>query len=230
MKRMIQYSIAAICLPLAMPTIAAAQDLSYTYLEADYASLDIDGLNEGGSVIDDIDDGDGWRVRSSAGLGANFFVFADYSETNSDVTFQSGTGLLPGDTDINRLDAGIGYRMPLANMEATDLVFRGAYTDIDFGGFDFGGTDDSDVSDLDDDSSDGWFADAGVRSQMFDRFEGLASVRYTDIEEEDQVSLVAEGLFEVTESFGVTLGVEAGDQLRTYFAGVRLSFGGPLYD
>ena len=228
MKRTIKYAVAAVCLPLTMPLVAAAQDLSYTYLEADYVSLDIDGVDEQDNLIDDLDDGNGFGVRSSLALASNFFVFADYSETSSDVTFNPGSGLLPQETDINRLNAGAGFRMPL--MDRTDLVFRGAYTDIDLGDFDLGGSSDPVLQDLNDDSSDGWFADAGVRSQLFESFEGMASVRYTDIEETDQFSVVGEGLFELNQNLGLSIGFEAGDELTSYFAGVRLSFGGPLYD
>lgn len=228
-KRTVEVAVAAVCLPLTLPVVAAAQeDLSYSYLEGDYVSLDIDGVDEQGDLIDDIDDGNGFGVRSSLALSSRFFVFADYSETNSDVTFDSGTGILPQDTDINRLNAGAGFRVPL--MDRTDLVFRGAYTDIDFGDFDFGGSDDPDLADLNDDSSDGWFADAGLRSQVFESFEGMAAVRYTDIEDRDQFSLVGEGLFELNQTLGLSIGFEAGDEITTYHAGVRLSFGGPVYD
>jgi hypothetical protein len=229
MKRTIKYAMAAVCLPFTLPLVAAAQeDLSYSYLEGDYVSLDVDGIDEQGNVIDDIDDGNGFGVRSSLALSSNFFVFADYSETNSDVTFNSGTGILPQDTDINRLNAGAGFHMPL--LDRTDLVVRGAYTDIDLGDFDFGGSSDPDIGDLNDDSSDGWFADAGLRSQLFESFEGMAAVRYTDIEETDQFSLVGEGLFELNQNLGLSIGFEAGDELTTYYAGVRLSFGGRSYD
>lgn len=224
MKRTTKGTMAALCLPLLIPALAGAQELRYSYIEGDYVSLDIDGVDEGGNVIDDINDGDGWGVRSSLALSEHFFVFADYSQTQSDVTFNSGTGLLPQDTDIDRLNAGVGYHMPLVG--ETDLVFRGAYTDVDLGNFNLGGSSDPDIQDLNDDTSDGWFADAGVRSQLFDRFEGSVGVRYTDIQSTDQFSLVGEGLFELTESLGFNIGFDAGDELTTYYAGVRLSFGG----
>jgi hypothetical protein len=58
----------------------------------------------------------------------------------------------------------------------------------------------------------------------------MAAVRYTDIEETDQFSLVGEGLFELNQNLGLSIGFEAGDELTTYYAGVRLSFGGRSYD
>lgn len=224
MKGTMKGTIAVLCMPLLVPMGAKAQELRYSYLEGDYISQDVDGIDEGGDLIDDIDDGDGFGVRSSLSLSSHFFVFADYSQTNSDVTFDSGTGLIPQDTDVDRLNAGIGYHMPLVG--ETDLVFRGAYTDVDFGDFDLGGSSDPDIEDLNDDTSDGWFADAGVRSQLFDRFEGSVGVRYTDIEDTDQFSLVGEGLFELTQNLGLNIGFDAGDELTTYYAGVRFSFGG----
>lgn len=227
MKRNLKYGLAtsmALGLPLAMPLAAAAQELSYSYLEGDYMSLDIDGIDDQADIVEEIDDGTGFGVRTSLALGPTFFVFADYSETSSDVTFNSGTGILPQDTDINRLNAGAGFHMPV--LDRADLVIRGAYTDMDFGDFDLGGSTDPDVEDLNDDSSDGWFADAGLRAQLFESFEALGAVRYTDIEGTDQVSVVGEGLFEFNQNLGLAIGFEAGDELTTYHAGVRLSFGG----
>lgn len=217
-------SIAIATLPFLLPLAAAAQDLSYSYIEADFISMDIDGFNEDADLIEDIDDGTGFGVRGSLALSTHFFAFADYSQTEADFTFDSGTGIIPQDQDVKRLNAGLGYRLPI--LSATDLVVRGAYTDIDIGNFNLGGSSDPDLDDLNDDASDGWFADAGLRSQLLPRLEAGAAVRYTDIEGADQVSLVGEGMFEITQNLGLTLGFDAGDELTTYFAGVRLSFGG----
>ncbi len=219
------YKIIAIAtLSFLVPLAAVAQDLSYSYIEADFISLDIDGFNEDADLIDDINDGTGFGVRGSLALSTHFFVFADYSQTEADFTFDSGTGIIPQNQDIHRLNVGLGYRLPI--LSATDIVIRGAYTDIDIGDFNLGGSSDPDLGDLNDDTSDGWFADAGLRSQLLPRLEALAAIRYTDIEGADQVSLVGEGMFEITQSLGLTLGFDAGDELTTYYAGVRLSFGG----
>jgi hypothetical protein len=216
--------LAAALLPFLIPLAASSQDLSYSYIEADYVSFDIDGIDEDDDFFDDIDDGSGYGVRGSLAVSSNFFVFADYSDTQSDFTFDSGTGLIPQDQDVKRLNAGLGFRLPI--LSASDLVLRGAYTDIDIGDFDLGGSSDPALDDLNDDSSDGWFADAGLRSQLLPWLEASAAVRYTEIEDADQFSLVGEGLFELTQNLGLTVGFDAGDELTSYFAGVRLSFGG----
>lgn len=107
-----------------MPLAAAAQDLSYSYIEVDFIRMDIDGFNEDADLIDDIDDGTGFGVRGSLAVSTHFFVFADYSQTEADFTFDSGTGIVPQDQDVKRLNAGLGYRLPI--LSATDIVVRGA--------------------------------------------------------------------------------------------------------
>lgn len=215
------------CLPLA--ALAQQDDLNYTWLELMYVNLDIDELGSNDS-ISDWDDGDGFGISASYGFDnapfdfmETWFIFLNYSETENDVDFEDDFGLLrPADTDINRLDLGVGAAMPLNDM--SHIVARIAYTDIDIDSFNFGGTDSSAISDLDDDDSDGFFIDAAWRGQITPVIELTGGLRYTDIEETDQVSFIGNALFEFNQSWGITVNTEIGDELTTIGIGARYTW------
>jgi hypothetical protein len=200
----------------------AAEDLSYTFLEIDYINLNIDEVGDSGSVLDDLDNGGGWGARGSYAIAPNWFVFGQYSVTDADTSFiDDQNQFFRSNTDINRLDLGGGFHNPIS--PTTDLVLRVAYTDVDTDGFRFGGTDDSSFDDLNEDSSDGFFVDAAVRSQLMESVEGSLGVRYTDLEEVDNVSLIGNLMYEFSPSFGVNLGLEAGNNISHILIGVRFS-------
>ncbi|MDP1932175.1 MAG: hypothetical protein Q8L60_12035 [Gammaproteobacteria bacterium] len=209
---------------LLVPAGAMAQEgLSYTWLELDYVNLDIDRVGDGGNIADDFDNGGGFGVQGSLAISDNFFLFANYSDTKADVNFINDAGLfVPAKTDIKKIDLGLGFHTPIATN--TDLVFTGAYTDSDRDRFRFGATGDKSLDDLNDDGSDGFFVDAALRSQLTPWLEGSLGARYTDIESVDGVSVIGNLLFELTPALSLNLGVDAGDELSTWVAGVRFSF------
>jgi len=200
-----------------------AEDLSYTYLQADYINLDIDDVGDDGDIIDDFDNGNGYAVRGSLGFGNNWFIFGNYSKTDADITFFDDLDMLqPGNADVIRMDLGLGMALPLN--DASDLVLRGAYTDTDIDDFDVGASEDNSLDDLNDDDSDGYFADASWRSQVSPNIEVSLGGRYTEMENIDGLIFIGGVLFEVSEAWGISLQVDAGDELSTYSAGARLSF------
>lgn len=213
---------------LALPLAGwSSEDLSYTYLEVGYLNLDIDDFDDSDSLREDFDDGHGWAVQGSFAFTPMFFGFAGYSDTDSDVTFTSdGTTFFSSSQDVKRFDIGLGLNkeVNIDFLNQPDVVVRVAYTDIDVGSFDFGGSSDSSIDDLNEDSSDGWYADAALRSQAVPWLETSAGVRYTDIEDADEFSFIGNLLFEFNPSWGVNLGVDAGEDIRTWFLGVRYSF------
>ena len=219
------FSTALTALAVAASGSAMAQQdrLSYSYLELNYINLDIDEVGEGGDFLDDLENGNGWGISGSLEIGESWFVFADYSDTESDTGFVNDQGLFfSSDTDIKRLNLGAGFHMPMN--DNADFVLRAAYTDFDRDRFNFGATDDARVGDLRDDSSDGYFADASIRAQLLDALEGSLGVRYTDVEETDNIGLIGSLLWEFTPGWGIALGVEAGDEIRTWNVGMRFSF------
>lgn len=90
-KTVIKYGAIA-SLALATTAVFAASP-EYTYVEAAFVNMDIDGLG----------DDDGWGIGGSAEVGEHIFIFADYSSIG-----------LPGGVDFNTLDAGIGYKSPIS--------------------------------------------------------------------------------------------------------------------
>lgn len=197
-------------------------DISYTYFELDYINIDLDDLEDGDS-IEDFDDGSGYGIRGSFALGDNWFGFANYSETEADATFINDTGMLvPGNSDLQRFDIGLGFHAALN--DRTDWVLSAAYTDLDIDDFSFGASGDTDLNDLFDDPSDGYFIDAALRSQLTTAFEGTLGVRYTDIESTDDVSLLAGVLWEFSDNMSINLSTDIGGEVRTWWAGLRFSF------
>ncbi len=97
-------------------TAAAAEGLSYTYLEGGYVASSSDSARFGRDV-----DSDGWAVRGAAAFHPNFHVFGDYARESLDRR--------PLDRDAWRL--GVGYHHTLS--PRTDLLTRVAYQSVDYG-------------------------------------------------------------------------------------------------
>lgn len=223
---------ALLALAVASPAGALAQetDLSYTWLQLDYANLDVDDYGDEGNLLDDFDNGAGWAVSGSLEFTPNWFGFLSYSETDADASFIDDQNVYwSSDSDMKKLDAGVGFHTPLN--DATDIVARAAYRDLDQGSFNFGANDDDVIDrpgdafdDLNEDDSDGFFIDAALRSQLAQQLEGSLGVRYTDVAEVDGVSLIGNLLYEFTPQLGLNLGVDAGDDLAIWTAGVRFTF------
>jgi hypothetical protein len=212
----------ACMIPLSGYAADASSDLSYGYVEADYINLDIDTGDEDISRSD-LEDGDGFGLSASVPIGERFFIYGDYSDTEADFTFRDNLDVIvPGNTDLQRLNLGLGFRAPLS--ASTDLVFSGGYTDIDYDHFDLGGSSSSSLDDLDDDGSDGYTADVKLRSQLSQFLEGSLGARYTDIEDADGLSVIGNLMYEFSPNWGLNLSVDAGSDLVTWAAGVRYSF------
>lgn len=208
---------------LALPLSGmAAEGLSYGYLEIDYVNLDVD--EPGDDVFDrDFDNGGGWGIQASVPLTDTFFIFGGYSDTEADFSFFDNAGVLvPGDTDVKRFDIGVGFALPINDM--SDLVLRGAYSDIDYDDFDFGAGPSVGLGDLDDDPSDGFFVDVAWRAQFTNVLEGSIGARYTEIENLDGLSLIGNLMYEFSPNLGINLSVDAGDDLMTWGLGARYSF------
>jgi hypothetical protein len=200
----------------------AAEGLDYNLLQLNFIGRDIDAFDDDTDAIEDFDDGGGFGIEGSWELSDSFFIFGAYSQTESDVTFaDEDTFPLPAETDIKRLDLGVGGVWEVN--DRLDLVGRLGYVDIDYGSFDFGASSDIDANDLLDDTSDGFLVDAVVRSQLLTNLEGSIGVRYMDVEDFDNTSLLASLVFELSPSWDIDLAIDAGDEVSTYLLGVRYS-------
>lgn len=201
----------------------AAENVSYGFIEGGYINLDVDQPNEDSLFREDFDNGGGWGANFSFPMSEAVFLYGSYSNTESDFTFIDNTGaIVPGNTDLLKFNLGLGLAMPMSN--TSDFVISGGYSDIDYDDFNFGATEDTDANDLRDDPSDGWTADAYLRSQITANIEGSVGARYTDIQGIDGFSLIGGLLFEMNQNWGLNISVDAGDELVTWGAGIRYSF------
>lgn len=229
-------STALLAASAALPVSAfAAQDISYRYVEVEYVVQDVDMYEDDDAfdnIIEDVDDGDGFKIGASFSFTNNLFIFGNYAQTSADFTFLNDTGgVIPRDTDVKTLQVGLGYFAPISTN--VDFVVRAAYMDVDLDEFSLGqtdqdiGDDDTDFSDawndLNEDTSDGYFADVGVRAQVIEWLELGGGVRYTDLDSGDDVSAFGSALFEITQNMGINLTASFGDNLSSYGLGFRYS-------
>ena len=136
---------------------------------------------------------------------------------------------VPQETDVKTLQVGLGYFTALS--DNLDFVARAAYTDVDLEEFSLGATDDDIADDdetledayddLNEDNSDGYFIDAGVRAQTAEWLELGGGVRYTDLDSGDDVSVFGNALFEINQNMGINLTASVGDNLSSYGVGFR---------
>lgn len=101
------------------PLATQASDLSYSYAEAGWASIDIDGVS---------DNFDGFTLRGSVAVGESFFLSADFFDASS------------GGVDFQQYSLGFGGHYPLS--EVLDLTGRVAWVKAEVGGFGFSADDD----------------------------------------------------------------------------------------
>jgi hypothetical protein len=206
----------------------STRDLDYTYLQLNAVNRDIDALDSDRGLVKKLNDGNGWSLNGSFAFLPKFFVFGEYSDTDSDVSYSSSNTLpLPANTDIKRLDAGVGTDRPITNR--LDFVGRAAYVDIDYGDFNIGASSSAlgggGLSglreELTSDTTDGYLADAAVRSQLTPKIEGLVGLRYTNVGSIDDTSVLGSLLFELSRNWGLDVGVDAGSDVSLYRLGVR---------
>ncbi|MGH8250919.1 MAG: outer membrane beta-barrel protein [Steroidobacteraceae bacterium] len=91
----------------ALPLVAQAEDMSYSYVDLGYVETDIDNLPSA----------DGFGLRGSVGFSENWFVFGEYTDQD-----------LAG-VDIDQFAVGLGGHYTLT--EEMDLVGRVGYVDAE---------------------------------------------------------------------------------------------------
>jgi hypothetical protein len=102
----------------AMPFLAHAEGMSYSYVDLGYVETNIDGL---GPNLD------GFGLRGSVGIAENFFVFAEYLD-------QSVSGV-----DLEQYSVGLGGHYGLS--DTLDLVGRVGYANAEVSASGFGSFD-----------------------------------------------------------------------------------------
>lgn len=107
-------------LMLGVSVSAAAQELSYSYVQAGFQQYDFDDINV---------DGDGFTFGGSVALNDSWYIVGGYASADLDFS-----------VDFNQLSLGAGYHSPLSNN--TDWFAELAYVNAEFEGFG-GSADDS---------------------------------------------------------------------------------------
>jgi len=142
--------------------------------------------------------GDGFGLRGSVGFLDNLFAFADYTDSSVDAF------------DLQTIAVGVGGHYPLGeNFDATGRI---GYTELDVDTAFGSGSDD------------GYLLSFGLRGQI-SQFELEGNVIYTDYSDlGDDTEFEVAGRWNFTEMFSAGLGYRSGDDVDTFFAGVRLSW------
>src|SRR5690606_39032821 len=151
-------STALLAASAALPVSAfAAQDISYRYVEVEYVVQDVDMYEDDDAfdnIIEDVDDGDGFKIGASFSFTNNLFIFGNYAQTSADFTFLTDNGgVIPRDHYVKTLHLGLRYFAPISTY--VDFVVRAAYMDVDLDEFSLGQTD-QDIGDDDTDFSAAW--------------------------------------------------------------------------
>ncbi len=173
---------------------AYADGLNYTYIQASYGQVELDD-----SVIDV--DGDAFGINGSFAVSDSIHLFGEYQ-----------TAELDFNVDLNLLEAGLGYRVPIS--DTMDIVGRLAYVNIEVeppGG--------------PSDDENGYGIGVGLRGAMSDKIEWNGGLDYVDFSDSSGETRVSAGfLFNITET--MTVGVKGTwwEDVNIYQLGARWYF------
>ena len=183
------------CALLFAPLALQADGVSYNYVDAAYASVDIDDFNE---------DADGFLLRASVEVTEYLFVFGGYSDLGIDVS-----GI---DVDLREYDFGLGYAWPVGN--ASSLYGKASYVSAEAEAF--GAT-------VDDDGY-GLALGLRTRPAANIELEGYVDyVDLSDLG--DETSFGAAARFFITPQFALGAEVVFGEDSTAYGAGLRWHWG-----
>lgn len=180
---------------LAAPLALKAEGVSYNYLDAAYASVDIDDFDE---------DADGFLLRASFEVTESLFVFGGYSDLGIDV---SGF-----DVDLREYDFGLGYAWPVGN--ASSMYGKVSYVSAEA----------ETLGVTVDDDGYGLALGLRTRPATKIELEGYVDyVDLSDLG--DETSFGAAARFFLTPHFALGAEVVFGEDSTTYGAGVRWHWG-----
>ena len=182
----------------ALAGAAHATELNYDYLEAGYAEVDFDDVDE---------DLTGITIGGSFLVAEQIYLFGRYTDGRTD-RFAGGRLESTGYT------LGMGYRYGVGPQ--TDFNFAAAYEYADVEGT--GG-----LSFLGSDSENGYSLTVGVRHLAAQAFELGADVTYVDIADDDTILTVG-GLWHVNQQVALGLGYFTGSDAQGFEGGVRFKF------
>ncbi|MCS3746699.1 hypothetical protein FHY18_002295 [Xanthomonas arboricola] len=195
----------------AAPFAAAAEGLSYSYVEGGWNRTEI-------TVNGDSDDLDGGYLRGSWQIAEPVYLLAGYQRATKD--FNLGSGFVLEGT-LQQASVGIGYRQEmtervefiadisvLRSKVESDLRLRGRSVD-----------DSSDTSSL-------GFGNLGLRGKPSPRTEAWIKAGYIDGSDVDEGEFVGTlgGQVNFTKTWGIVAEAQFIDNANQYRVGVRASF------
>ena len=190
-------SLLALALAAALPVSAQAAELSYNFIELDYARMNVD--DDGGFDVDP----DGFGLKGSFELGEKMYAFGSYLRGSDEIA-----GF---DFDIDQTQLGLGDRHGISDTADFIAELRWMNVSADVDGFDA--------------DANGGRVSAGFRGVMAENFEGYAKANYTDggdFDGEFSGTLGAQVKFNPT--WGITGEAEFGSDTSIYMLGLRASF------
>lgn len=190
---MIKRSLLAFALAAALPLSAQAGEVNYNFVQAGYASTNIDTLNA---------DFNGWNLEGSVGFSDNFYAFGGYTTGDKN------------SVNFNQTQLGLGWHTAGPAQWFGELSWIN--NEVDFGG----GVNDND---------NGYRVAGGVRGFLGDKFEGKASLNYTDVGNfGDGIGTSLSGVYHFNDTWGAYASYDYSDRsntsINTWGLGVRASF------
>jgi len=191
---MIRKALYTTLLLLAGPAMAA--DISYNYVQLDYAFITLEDVLPGVDV-----DGDGPGISGSFEVGDSWFAGVGYRTIGFDF-----------DVDIDQTSAGLGFHTPLSGN--TDFFATLSYLWVNASG---GGGSANEA---------GYGVSIGVRGMVTDNFELDGVLGYSDLGDgADSTTFGAAAIYNFTDTFSLGVNVEFEEDAFGYGAGIRLYWG-----
>lgn len=201
----------ALALTLALAPFAAAADaLSYTFVEGGYNKLHVD------ADLESNPEADGLYLRGSFDLGSGINLIGSVQQVSD-----SGTdGGFRYEDEIRQTELGVGYHQSMS--ERVDFIAELAWVRFDAEST-FDGEEWLDVQ------ATGGRGALGVRGKFNDLVEGLLKANYYDGSDLDgEFTAVVGAQFTINPTWGITAEIENGDPIgldtTRYQVGVRASF------
>jgi hypothetical protein len=181
---------------LALPVVASADDVTYSYADLAYVTTDIDGVDE---------ELDGLALRGSLEVSDQAFIFGSYTDQSADMF---GTNV-----DLTTFTLGGGYAWSLS--DSADLYGRLAYvnTEVEALG-----------QSVDDDGFLLGVGLRGRVAQQFELEGAVNFTDYADGGNDTSLGAAARWFF--TEQFSAFAEGDFGDDVSSYGLGMRWNFGG----